>query len=40
MKDQTTIKPLVVKATAEEIEAGAPETFEVPITFDQSNFFA
>ena len=23
----------------EEIKAGAPETFEVPITFDQSNFF-
>ena len=26
-------------ATPEEIEAGAPKTYEVPVTFDQSNFF-
>jgi hypothetical protein len=31
---------MVVKATEEEIKAGAPETFTVPISFDQSNFFA
>ncbi len=34
------IKPLVAKTTPEEIERGAPETFQVPIMFDQSNFFA
>jgi hypothetical protein len=38
-KEKYTIKPLTVKATKEEIEAGAPESFELPITFDQSNFF-
>ena len=32
-------EPLVMQATDEEKEAGAPETYEVPITFDQSNFF-
>lgn len=34
------IKPLVAKTTPEEMERGAPETFQVPIVFDQSNFFA
>lgn len=34
------IEPLTVQTTPEDIEAGAPETFEVPITFDSSNFFA
>ncbi len=34
------IEPLTVQTTAEDREAGAPETFEVPITFDSSNFFA
>ena len=33
-------QPMTVQATDEEIEAGAPKTFEVPISFDQSNFFA
>jgi uncharacterized protein YdaU (DUF1376 family) len=28
-----------VKSTPEDIEAGAPEEYEIPITFDQSNFF-
>jgi len=32
-------KPLVVDATPEEIEAGASKTYEIPIVFDQSNFF-
>jgi hypothetical protein len=31
--------PITVEATKEEIEAGAPKTFEIPVTFDQSNFF-
>jgi len=33
-------KPLQIAATPEDIEKGAPETFEVPISFDSSNFFA
>lgn len=38
-KERFTQKPLTVEATPEEIEAGAPKTYEVPVTFDQSNFF-
>jgi len=38
-KDKFTQKPLTVEATPEELQAGAPKTYEVPITFDQSNFF-
>jgi hypothetical protein len=34
------IEPLKIKTEPEDIEKGAPETFEVPVTFDQSNFFA
>lgn len=34
------IEPLTVQTTPEDREAGAPDTFEVPITFDSSNFFA
>lgn len=32
-------KPLLIDATPEEIEKGVPETYEIPIMFDQSNFF-
>jgi hypothetical protein len=39
-KDKFNIKPLNITATEEERKAGVPETYEVPITFDQSNFFA
>jgi hypothetical protein len=38
-KESFSIKPMVVDATEEEIEAGVPETYEIPITFDQTNFF-
>jgi len=38
-KNNFTIKPMVVDATEEEIEAGVPATYQVPITFDQTNFF-
>ena len=31
--------PMDIEATEEEIKAGAPETYQLPITFDQSNFF-
>jgi hypothetical protein len=39
LKEKTTIKPLKVKSTPEDIERGVPEEYEIPITFDQSNFF-
>jgi len=39
-KEKYTIKPMEVRSTPEDIENGAPETFKIPITFDQSNFFA
>lgn len=34
------IKPMTVKLSEEDVAAGAPETIDVPIVFDQSNFFA
>jgi hypothetical protein len=39
MRDDSKIKPFKVRSTPEDIEAGAPEEYEIPITFDQSNFF-
>ena len=39
MRDTSRIKPFKVFSNAEEIEAGAPAEYEIPITFDQSNFF-
>jgi hypothetical protein len=36
---QGSIKPMVLKATEEHIKDGAPVTYEVPITFDNANFF-
>lgn len=39
MKEKTTIKPMKIQATEEEIAEGAPKEYEIPITFDQSNFF-
>lgn len=39
-KDNFTIPPVEMTATPEEIKAGAPETYKVPVLFDQSNFFA
>lgn len=38
-KKKFQIEPFVVKTTEEEQARGAPKTFEVPVTFDQSNFF-
>jgi hypothetical protein len=40
MKAQNDLKPLVFQTTDEQREQGAPETYEVPINFDQSSFFA
>ena len=34
------IEPIKVTSSQEDIEAGVPKEWEVPITFDQSNFFA
>lgn len=33
------LEPLTAQTTEEEREKGAPDSFEVPISFDQSNFF-
>tara|TARA_Y100001937_G_C7068940_1_gene307419 strand:- start:244 stop:1098 length:855 start_codon:yes stop_codon:yes gene_type:complete len=40
LRTQTQIPPLKIKATDEQIKKGVSATFEVPLTFDQSNFFA
>ena len=39
-KEKFKTKPVTVTADEEQIAAGAPETYEVPIVFDQANFFA
>ena len=36
---QGQVPPLRMKSTEEHIKAGAPVSYEVPLTFDQSNFF-
>ena len=38
-KDSFEIKPMIVDATPEEIAQGVPESYEIPIAFDQTNFF-
>jgi hypothetical protein len=39
MRSQGAVKPFVVKSDEEQIKKGAPATYEVPLTFDNSNFF-
>lgn len=39
-KKKFQIQPMQVQADEEEIAQGAPETFDVPIVFDQAHFFA
>ena len=39
MRQQGSIKPIRIKATEEQIKAGAPVSYDVPITFDNANFF-
>ena len=39
VRTQAQIKPLQMKATEEQIKKGVPATYEVPVTFDSSNFF-
>ena len=36
---QAQMAPLKIKSTEEQIKKGAPASFEVPMTFDNSNFF-
>lgn len=38
-RDKFKIEPLKATSSEEEIERGAPAEYEVPITFDQANFF-
>ena len=39
LRSQAQIPPLRLKATEDQIKRGAPVSFEVPLTFDNSNFF-
>ena len=39
LRNQTQIPNLKIKATEEQIKGGVPATYEVPLTFDNSNFF-
>jgi hypothetical protein len=39
LRTQGAVKPLRLKATEDQIKKGAPATYEVPVTFDTSNFF-
>lgn len=38
-REKFTQAPVDVEATEEEIAAGAPKVYSIPVTFDQSNFF-
>lgn len=38
-KKKFTLEPITVDATEEEIKEGAPKKWEMPVSFDQSNFF-
>lgn len=39
-KKQFELEPIKVQATEEELEAGAPKEYTIPVTFDQASFFA
>ena len=39
LRSQGAVKPLKMKATEDQIKKGAPASYEVPVTFDTSNFF-
>ena len=39
LKEQNEIKPVKVATTPEQQEAGAPEFIEIPVSFDNANFF-
>lgn len=39
LRNQTQIPPLKLQATDEQIKKGVPASYEIPMTFDNSNFF-
>ena len=39
VRSQTQLPPLTINATEEQIRKGVPATYQIPITFDNSNFF-
>ena len=39
LRIQGSTKPVKLKATEEQINKGAPATYEIPVTFDTANFF-
>ena len=39
-RGQFNMEPVKVQATDEELKAGAPANYEIPVSFDHSNFFA
>jgi len=39
LRTQGAVKPMKLKATDEQIKKGSPATYEVPVTFDNANFF-
>jgi len=39
LRSQAQVRPIQLKATDEQIKKGAPVSFTVPLTFDNSNFF-
>jgi len=40
IRSQGQIKPIKLQSTEDQIKKGAPASYEVPVTFDNSNFFA
>ena len=40
IRSQAQVKPLKLKASEDQIKKGVPSSYEVPVTFDNSNFFA
>lgn len=40
MKEVNGLQPIEITSTPEQIELGAPETYKLPVQFDNSNFFA
>ena len=40
ISSQAQIKPVKLQSTEDQIKKGAPTSYEVPVTFDSSNFFA
>ena len=39
LRSQGAVKPLKLKATEEQIKKGAPTNYEIPVSFDNANFF-